>query len=95
MSLANDVIEKIAALLTAAFGLVAALAWNSAIQEIFNVYFPADTSAIAPMITYAIVVTVIAVIVAVVIGTISSKAKKASEKVSEKAHCVVEKIKND
>ncbi|HJJ54542.1 MAG TPA: DUF5654 family protein [Methanocorpusculum sp.] len=95
MSLANDVIEKIAALLTAAFGLVAALAWNSAIQEIFNVYFPNDTSAIAPMVTYAIVVTVIAVIVAVAIGAISAKAKKASEKVAEKAHCVVEKVKKE
>jgi len=31
----KDIIEKLATLITAAFGLVAALAWNSAIQNIF------------------------------------------------------------
>ena len=30
-----EVIEKLAALVTAAFGLVAALAWNGAIKAIF------------------------------------------------------------
>jgi len=35
----KDVIEKLAALITAAFGLVAALAWNTAIQEIFKRIF--------------------------------------------------------
>jgi Family of unknown function (DUF5654) len=32
----KEVIEKIAALITAAFGLVAALAWNEAIQEFLD-----------------------------------------------------------
>jgi hypothetical protein len=31
----KDVIEKLAALITAAFGLVAALAWNDAIKSLF------------------------------------------------------------
>ena len=35
----KEVIEKIAALITAAFGLVAALAWNGAIQAIFTKYY--------------------------------------------------------
>ncbi len=35
----QDVIKALAALITAAFGLVAALAWNTAIQEIFKVAF--------------------------------------------------------
>ena len=35
----SEVIEKIAALVTAAFGLVAALAWNGAIQAIFKKVF--------------------------------------------------------
>jgi hypothetical protein len=34
-----EVIDKIAAPMTAAFGLVAALTWNSAIQEIFRLVF--------------------------------------------------------
>ncbi len=39
MPLAEDVIDKMAALITAAFGLVAALAWNCAIQALFREYF--------------------------------------------------------
>jgi hypothetical protein len=33
MAISKDVIDKIAALMTAAFGLVAALAWNDAIKS--------------------------------------------------------------
>ncbi|HJJ62427.1 MAG TPA: DUF5654 family protein [Methanocorpusculum sp.] len=39
MALSVDVIDKLAALITAAFGLVAALAWNGAIQAIFAEIF--------------------------------------------------------
>ncbi|MFL6499033.1 MAG: DUF5654 family protein [Nitrososphaera sp.] len=65
-------IEKIAALITAAFGLVAALAWNTAIQEIFRLIF-GDQSGVAAMIAYAVVVTVIAVIVTIWIGRVAEK----------------------
>ncbi len=92
MSLANEIIDEIAALFTAPFGLVAALAWNSTIQDIFNSYFPGNDSAIVSKITYAIVVTVIAVIIAVVIGTLSSKAQRTSDKVKDKG---VEKVKKE
>lgn len=69
----SEIIEKIAALLTAAFGLVAALAWNSAIQAIFAKYYPAGTG-ITPTLIYAIVITIIAVLVAIWIGKLASKA---------------------
>jgi ABC-type siderophore export system fused ATPase/permease subunit len=63
----KQVRERIAALLTAAFGLVAALAWNGAIRAIFaRIFGTADT--IVGMLTYAIVVTIIAVIVTIVIA---------------------------
>ncbi len=39
MALREEVLTQIAALLTAAFGLVAALAWNGAIQAIFKQIF--------------------------------------------------------
>ncbi|MFL6475132.1 MAG: DUF5654 family protein [Nitrososphaera sp.] len=68
----KEVIEKIAALITAAFGLVAALAWNTAIQEIFRLIF-GDQSGVAAMIAYAVVVTVIAVIVTIWIGRVAEK----------------------
>lgn len=78
----KDVIEKIAALITAAFGLVAALAWNSAIQEVFRVIF-GENSGLWAMITYAVVVTIIAVFVTLWIGKVSSKyAGPADEKKS-------------
>lgn len=70
----KDVIEKLAALMTAAFGLVAALAWNGAIIAIFKQVFGAQES-ITAMLVYAIVVTIIAVIAIIWIGKAAEKAK--------------------
>jgi hypothetical protein len=68
----KEVIEKIAALITAAFGLVAALAWNEAIQEIFRLVF-GEQSGVWAMILYAVVVTIIAVVVTIWIGRVAEK----------------------
>ena len=70
----SGVIEKIAALLTAAFGLVAALAWNGTIQAIFKKVF-GTAEGIVPMLAYAVIVTVIAVIVTIQIAKAAEKAK--------------------
>jgi len=70
----NEVIEKIAALLTAAFGLVAALAWNDAIKEMFRLLF-GEQSALSAMLAYAVIITIIAVVVTIYIGKLSQKAK--------------------
>jgi len=70
----KEVIDKIAALMTVAFGLVAALAWNGAIIEIFKKLF-GTAEGIVPMLTYAIIVTIIAVIVTIWIGKAANKAK--------------------
>ena len=70
-----EVIEKLASLMTAAFGLIAALAWNSAIQEIFNRYFTSDDTIIA-LLFYAVIVTIIAVFAAIYIGKAADKAKE-------------------
>jgi hypothetical protein len=77
MALQAEVIEKIAALITAAFGLVAALAWNGAIQAIFAAVF-GEAGNIAAMLGYAILVTVIAVVVTIWIGRVAEKAKGGS-----------------
>ena len=66
------VIEKIAALITAAFGLIAALAWNEAIQEIFRLVF-GEQSGVLAMVAYAVIVTVIAVVFTIWIGRVSEK----------------------
>jgi len=68
----KEVIEKIAALITAAFGLIAALAWNEAIQEIFILIF-GDQSGIWAMLFYAVVVTIIAVVITIWIGRVAEK----------------------
>ena len=68
----KEIIEKIAALLTAAFGLVAALAWNDTIKAIFKAIF-GDQGSIPAMLFYAIMVTIIAVIVTIWIGKLADK----------------------
>jgi len=65
--LAKQVREKIAALITAAFGLVAALAWNGAIRAIFAKVF-GDPDTLLAMLIYAVVVTIIAVIATILIA---------------------------
>ena len=69
----KEVVEKVSNLLIAAFGLVAALAWNGAIQAIFQKYY-ANGTGIGAQLFYAIIVTVIAVLFAIWIGKLSEKA---------------------
>jgi hypothetical protein len=69
-----EVLDKIAALVTAAFGLVAALAWNEAIKAVFKEIF-GTADAVGPMLIYAIIVTIAAVILTIVVARAASKAK--------------------
>jgi len=69
-----EIMDKLAALITAAFGLVAALAWNGAIRAIFVEVFGEDDN-IAALVTYAVVVTVIAVFAVILIARSVNKAK--------------------
>ena len=69
-----EVLDKIAALVTAAFGLVAALAWNEAIKAVFREIFGAE-DAIGPMLIYAIAVTIVAVILTIVVARAAANAK--------------------
>lgn len=73
-SIKFEILDKIAALIAAAFGLVAALAWNDAIKALFKEIF-GTTDQLGPMIGYAVVVTVIAVILTIFIARAASKAK--------------------
>ena len=69
-----QVLETFAALITAAFGLIAALAWNEAIKGLINKFFESGDGLMA-MFVYAIVVTIIAVIFAILIANSIKKAK--------------------
>jgi hypothetical protein len=61
-----EIMRQMLTLATSGFGLVAALAWNSLIQDLVNNYvkkwFPQGSSLLSLLI-YAVVVTVLAVVV--------------------------------
>ena len=65
-ALHKELVKQMLTLATSGFGLVAALAWNSLIQEFVNSYikkyFPAN-SGIISLLIYAVVITVIAVLI--------------------------------
>lgn len=68
----GQVMETIATLMTTAFGLIAALAWNEAIKAIILQYFQAG-SGIIGLLTYAIIITIIAVIATLIIARAIAK----------------------
>ena len=69
------VVDKMSALITAAFGLVAALAWNEAIKAIFKEIF-GSSDTIVPMLSYAIIVTIVAVILTILVARSLANMKK-------------------
>jgi hypothetical protein len=70
-----EVVEKISTLATAGFGLVAALAWNDAIQKLFKKIF-GDASNLVAMFAYAILITIIVVLITFYLGRITNKIKE-------------------
>ena len=70
----EEIFEKLSALAASAFGLVAALAWNDAIQEAFKQWLPAGNGLLAKF-SYAVLVTLLIVILTWQIGRISDHFK--------------------
>ncbi len=68
----GEVLKTIITLLTTAFGLVAALAWNTAIEKLIAHFFTAG-NALVGLFTYAIIVTIIAVVVTIFLGRLAGK----------------------
>jgi len=71
-----EILQKITDLVTAGMGLVAALAWNNAIQAIFNRVFPKPGDNIAALTVYALVITIIIVVITVQLSRAVNMAKK-------------------
>lgn len=71
-----DIIEKMTTLATAGFGLVAALAWNTAIQDAFKIIFP-DQESLGAKFIYAVIVTILIVLVTTKLGQVSNKLKES------------------
>lgn len=71
-----EVIKQMAALSTAAFGLVAALAWNQVITEAVDTYIKpyfAKGSGLISLTIYAVIITTIAVLVTLQLSRIQSR----------------------
>jgi hypothetical protein len=71
-----QILEKMSQLMTAAFGLVAALAWNEAMKAALAVLF-ADDEGLRVLFGYAVVVTIVAVIASLWVANTTHKVKAA------------------
>lgn len=74
----NELKKQMLTLATSGFGLVAALAWNSLIQEFVNSYvkkFLPNGSGIISLLIYAIVVTILAVFVTYQLSKFAGKSE--------------------
>lgn len=75
-----EILDQFGKLVTSGLGLVAALAWNNAILELFKRIFGPDQSNLAAMFGYAIIVTAIVVILSMRIGQAIEKIKESQQK---------------
>jgi uncharacterized membrane protein YjjP (DUF1212 family) len=70
----KEVVATMISLASAAFGVVAALAWNTAITTWFNKTFKGLSAAkISALFIYAVVVTLIGVVVIVLLGRLAAR----------------------
>ena len=73
-----EVVDKMLTLATTGFGLVAALAWNSLIQEFVDSYikkFLPEGSGIISLLIYAVIVTILAVLVTIQLSRLLKRLK--------------------
>jgi uncharacterized BrkB/YihY/UPF0761 family membrane protein len=79
-----QLVETFATLMTAAFGMIAALAWNTAITALIKKYFPIEGDTVIPLVIYAVVITVVAVICIIAIVRTLGKLKDSIEEEEKK-----------
>ena len=75
-----EVLDKFAELITVALGLVAALAWNTAIQNLFTVIFGEAGSALIGQFVYAIIITLVVIFATIAVSRAAERAKLAEER---------------
>lgn len=73
-SFTAEVATQLLALATSALGLVAALAWNDAVQAVFKEYFPA-ASGVTGRFLYAIILSILIIIVTINLTRLANYAK--------------------
>jgi uncharacterized membrane protein len=77
--LTGEILDNFSQLITTALGLVAALAWNDAIQTLFQQYLGTAGGALAAKIFYSVLVTVIVIFATIVVSRAAERAKKLEE----------------
>lgn len=74
-----EVVKQMVTLSTSGFGLVAALAWNSVIQEFVNNYIKKwlpNESGLISLLIYAVIITLLAVFVTLQLTKLSQRVDK-------------------
>lgn len=83
----HEFFRTITTMVASAFGLVAALAWNTAITKILERYAQLKPeSSVFSWLAYAIVVTLIAVLITVYLGRLAKDKSEAVEDAKERAN---------
>jgi uncharacterized membrane protein len=77
--LTGEVLDKFSGLISTALGLVAALAWNTAIQNLFNLIFGDAGGALVGQFVYAILITIVVIFATIAVSRAAERAKKAEE----------------
>lgn len=71
-----EVLDRFSELITTALELVAALAWNAAIQQLFTQLFGEAGGALAAKCFYAVLVTVVVIFATIAVARAAERAKK-------------------
>jgi hypothetical protein len=71
----SEVLDKVSELITTALGLVAALAWNTAIQNLFDTVFGGASSKLAGQFVYAPLITIVVIFAAIAVNRAAERAK--------------------
>ena len=75
-----EVLDKFAELITVALGLVAALAWNTAIQNLFTTIFGEAGSALVGQFLYAIIITLVVIFATIAVSRAAERARLVEER---------------
>jgi len=74
--LTGEVLDRFSQLIITALGLVAALAWNTAIQNLFDRFFGKAGAALAGQFLYAVLITLIVIFATITVSRAAERAKK-------------------
>ncbi len=79
----SEILDRFAQLVTTALGLVAALAWNAAIQALFAKLFGKAGAALIGQFAYAVVITLVVIFATMAVSRAAERAKRAEERLRE------------